>query len=196
MRPYDIYEQLNKVIRSPRFLNNQLVLQSVPFYICHFDPRDAVEMETIRRNLAKKLSDDGIPVYDLNLYDLTIELLVKRGIWEQVLEMEPEMSRDEMRELLQGVLDTESHLVPALYEKVRQADFRVLFLSGIGEVFPYIRSHNILDNLQSSSLGRPMVMFFPGDYIYTPEYGSKLVLFGKLHGDKHYRAFDILQLNI
>jgi hypothetical protein len=40
-------------------------------------------------------------------------------------------------------------------------DFVVLFLSGVNEVFPYIQSHNVLSNLQSTAKEKPTIMFFP-----------------------------------
>jgi hypothetical protein len=36
-----------------------------------------------------------------------------------------------------------------------------------------------------------MVMFFPGDYSHSLEEGASLDLFGRLHDDKYYRAFNI-----
>jgi hypothetical protein len=56
----------------------------------------------------------------------------------------------------------------------------VLFLTGIGEVFPYIRSHNVLNNLQSTPKDKPTVMFFPGEYRHSLEQGASLELFGLL----------------
>ena len=67
------------------------------------------------------------------------------------------------------------------------------FLTGIGEVFPYIRSHNVLNNLQSVVVGRPMLMFFPGRYEQSDTLGSSLVLFGRLKDDQYYRAKNILE---
>ena len=32
-----------------------------------------------------------------------------------------------------------------------ESDFDVMFITGVGEVFPYIRSHNVLNNLQSTA---------------------------------------------
>ena len=72
-------------------------------------------------------------------------------------------------------------------------DFDIFFLTGIGEVFPYIRSHNVLNNLQSVVTGRPMLMFFPGRYEQSDTLGSSLVLFGRLKDDQYYRAKNILE---
>ncbi len=72
-------------------------------------------------------------------------------------------------------------------------DFDIVFLTDIGEVFPYIRSHNVLNNLQSVVTGKPMLMFFPGRYEQSDTIGSSLVLFGRLKEDQYYRAKNILE---
>ena len=72
-------------------------------------------------------------------------------------------------------------------------DYDVLFLCGIGEVFPYIRSHNVLNNLQSTAKDKPTVLFFPGEYRHSLAQGASLELFGLLHDDKYYRAFNIFE---
>lgn len=185
------FQHLFAVISSKRFLNKQGLGNEVPFFICPFRPEEAVEMERLRRQLANRLEHAGIGVLEINLYDLAIALIKERGIWEQILEMEQSVSKEEFLELLQGVLDPENHLVPAIAQKLRDADFDVLFLCGVGEVFPYIRSHNVLNNLQSTAKDKPTVMFFPGAYTHSLESGASLDLFGRLHDDKYYRAFNI-----
>ena len=104
------------------------------------------------------------------------------------------MDKDGLLELLQNVLDIKTHLIPAIAERLAQTDYDVLFLTGIGEVFPYIRSHNVLNNLQSTAKAKPTVMFFPGEYRHSLEQGASLELFGMLHDDKYYRAFNIFEV--
>ena len=137
------------------------------------------------------ITHQGVEVLTINLYDLSIALLKDRGIWDQIIEMEQSITKDELKELLQGVLDPEAYLIPAIAEKLNNSEFDVLFLTGVGEVFPYIRSHNVLNNLQSTAKHKPTVIFFPGAYSYSVEAGSSLDLFDRLHDDKYYRAFNI-----
>jgi len=40
------------------------------------------------------------------------------------------------------------------------------------------------------------VMFFPGEYKHSLEEGASLDLFGRLHDDKYYRAFNIFDYQI
>jgi hypothetical protein len=184
-------QHLVDVISGQRFLNKQGLGNEVPFFICPYEPEKAVDMERMQRQLVNRLEQAGVRVLEINLYDLSIELLQARGIWEQVLENEANVTKDELKELLQATLDPEHHLVPAIATKLGSSEFDVLFLSGVGEVFPYIRSHNVLNNLQSTAKEKPTVLFFPGAYTHSVEFGASLDLFGRLHDDKYYRAFNI-----
>ena len=185
------FKHLFDVISGQRFLKKQGLGKEVPFFICPFKPEEAVEMERLRHQLVNRLEQTGVRILEIDLYDLSIEILKEREIWDQILEMEKTVSREELNELLQGVLDSEAHLVPAIAARMTETDFDVLFLSGVGEVFPYIRSHNVLNNLQSTAKEKPTLLFFPGAYTHSPESGASLDLFGRLHDDKYYRAFDI-----
>ena len=191
MSMQDRFQHLFAVISGQRFLKKQGLGNEVPFFICPFKPEESVEMARIQRQLVNRLEQNGVRVLEINLYDLSIEILQERDIWQQILEMETTVSKEELKELLQGVLDPEAHLVPAIAARMNVQDFDVLFLSGVGEVFPYIRSHNVLNNLQSTAKEKPTVMFFPGAYTHSRESGASLDLFGRLHDDKYYRAFNI-----
>lgn len=185
------FQHLYDVISGQRFLKKEGLGNEVPFFICPFRPEDAVEMARVRRQLVNRLEQANVRVLEINLYDLSIEMLQDRGIWEQVMAVEPSQPKDALKELLQGVLDPETHLAPAIAAKLSGTEFDVLFISGVGEVFPYIRSHNVLNNLQSTAKEKPTVMFFPGTYTHSLASGASLDLFGRLHDDKYYRAFNI-----
>ena len=174
-----------------RFLQKKGLGNEIPFFICPFNPENAVAVQRMRKQLVTQLNNVGVEVLEINLYDLSVEILNERGIWEKVLDRESSFTKDELKELLQGVLDPEAHLVPAIAGKMEAAQFEVMFLTGIGEVFPYIRSHNVLNNLQSAAKEKPTVMYFPGAYTHSLEAGASLDLFGRLHDDKYYRAFNI-----
>ena len=194
------FKHLQAVISGQRFLSKQGLGNEIPFFICPFNPKEAAAMDRTRQGLIKSLGSQGVEVLDINLYDLTIELLKGREIWEQILAMEETVPKEQLKELLQGVLDPEAHVVPAIAQKIADKEaatgFDVLFVSGIGEVFPYIRSHNVLNNLQSTAKDQPTVLFFPGEYTQSLESGASLDLFGKLQDDKYYRAFNIYDYEV
>lgn len=185
------FDHLLAVISGQRFLQKEGLGNEVPFFICPFEVSVTIEVIKLQKQLVNRLEKSGIRVLEINLYDLSIEILKDRGIWEEITEIESTVSKDQLKELLQGVLDPEAHLVPAMANKLRINEFDVLFLSGIGEVFPYIRSHNVLNNLQSTAKEKPTLMFFPGTYTHSLASGASLDLFERLHDDKYYRAFNI-----
>ena len=190
------FEHLLSVISGQKFLQNQGIGNEVPFFICSYEPKESIDMELIKKQLIKQLHQKGVHVLEINLYDLAIELLQERDIFQQILEIESSVSKEEIKELLQNVLDSEEHLIPAISKKLQDSDFNILFLSGVGEVFPYIRSHNVINNLQSTAKDKPTVMFFPGEYTHSLESGASLDLFGLLQDDKYYRAFNIYEYKV
>jgi len=109
--PKERFDHLVAVISSDRFLRKQGLGNEVPFFICPYSPEDALEMERQRGQLTNQLENRGLTVLEINLYDLAIQLLQDRGIWAEVLEAESSISKAELKELLQGVLDPETHLI-------------------------------------------------------------------------------------
>lgn len=188
----DCQAHLLSIISSERFLKNEGLNKDVPFHICPFAQDISQDITHAVRELINALAEKKISVLEINLYDLVTEILIKDGDWEWLLENETILSRDELKEELQGILDTESVLIPAIVKKMTETSFSVMFITGVGEVFPYIRSHNILNNLQSVAKDQPTLLFFPGEYQQTPVNGASLRLFDKLQDDKYYRAFNIL----
>jgi bacteriophage exclusion system BrxB-like protein len=186
------FDNLFSAVSSQRFLQMNGLGNEVPFFIFPYPSINATDIEPMKETLVKKLDARDVGILEINLYDLGISLLKDRGIWDDVIASEPDVSKDELRELLQNVLDPETHLVPAIGRILSDADYDVLFLIGIGEVFPYIRSHNVLNNLQSTAKEKPTIMFFPGSYTHNLATGASLDLFGFAHNDKYYRAFNIL----
>lgn len=189
-------EHLFKVVTSQRFLTKQGLGNEVPFFICPYPAEEGLTMNEDRADLVTRIRHAGVGVLDLSLYDLTIAILEERNILDQILDIEPDTEKDEIRELLQSVLDPQANLIPKIGEAIEATPHDVIFLSGVGEVYPYIRSHNVLNNLQSTAKDKPTVLFFPGSYTHALATGASLDLFGRLHDDKYYRAFNILNYEV
>jgi hypothetical protein len=189
-------EHLFKVITSKRFLTKQGLGNEVPFFICPYPAEEGLSMGVDRLDLVTRITHAGITVLDISLYDLSLSILEDRGILEQILEIEPDTDKGEIRELLQSVLDPKANLIPKIGDAIEATPHDVIFLSGVGEVYPYIRSHNVLNNLQSTAKDKPTVLFFPGSYTHALATGASLDLFGRLHDDKYYRAFNILNYEV
>ena len=189
-------EHLFKVVTSQRFLTKQGLGNEVPFFICPYPAEEGLTMVEDRLDIVTRITHAGINVLDLSLYDLSLGILDERDIFEQILEIEPETEKGEIRELLQSILDPKANLVPKIGNAIEATRHDVIFLSGVGEVYPYIRSHNVLNNLQSTAKDKPTILFFPGSYTHALATGASLDLFGRLQDDKYYRAFNILNYEV
>jgi len=184
---------LFKVLSSDRFLKMEGLGNEVAHFIYDYDPSWALDVAQAKKRIKTKLDTElGIKVFEINLYDLCVDLLKKRNVWERVLAAEPTMDKPEFLKMLQNMLDPQTHLAPAIKELMAAESFQILFLTGIGEVFPFVRSHTVLNNLQTVVSEKPMLMFFPGRYEVSATQGSALVLFGQLKDDSFYRAKRIL----
>lgn len=180
------FEHLYQVISNQEFLRMESLGGEIPFFIAAFDPKQQNDVERAIRKLKNKLDTNGIPVLELNLYDIALELL-NDGLGEgEIFELEKTMDKREFKQALQSTLDINEVLIPKIKNLIEDSSAKVYFLTGIGLVFPYIRSHNVLNNLQNIAKKAPTVAFFAGDYN-----GYSLELFGLMKDDNYYRAFNI-----
>ena len=184
-------DHLVAVMSGKRFRNMEGLSGEVPFFIYPYEATDALEVAQSKKRIKTKLAQRGIDVVEVNVYDLAVEILKERGVWDDLIEMEPGTPKEDFREGLRSMLDANDDLAPAIQARLAEHPFDIFFLTGIGEVFPYIRSHNVLNNIQTIASGKPMLMFFPGRYEQSQTLGSSLVLFGILKDDQYYRAKDI-----
>lgn len=185
------FEDLFRVVSSERFLQRRGLGNELPFFISAHHPSLQPRLDELVPALATRLSNHGISVLLLSLYDLTVELFQRRNLWDKHLASEANISKDKFLKTLQNVSDAEMNLAPLIAEKLNAAPIQVLLLTGVGLVYPYLRSHTVLDNLQKVTKQIPTVMFFPGDYSFVDGKGSYLKLFGTLPDDRYYRAFNI-----
>ena len=180
------FKHLFEIISNDTFLNKQAIGGEVPFFISTFNPANQIKVDKYVESLKRKLEVNGVPVLCINLYDLSLEILKERNIFDKLLQKESEMQKDKFLKQLQSTLDVETKIMPVIEKLLISSDCKVLFITGIGSVYPFLRSHNILNNLQKIVKTVPTIMFFPGEYD-----GSSLNLFGRLKDDNYYRAFNI-----
>lgn len=190
------YEHLLNVMSSQKFKDKEGLGNEVPFFICPFKPKDYEQIDKMKTQLFNKLNETGTAILEINLYDLAIKILKDNDDFTFLIEEENTMIKDRLKEELQSILDIETIFMQEFSSIMKNSNFEIMFITGVGEVFPYIRSHNILNNLQKIARAKPTVMFFPGDYKHSLESGASLELFELLRDDKYYRAFNIYHYEI
>jgi hypothetical protein len=184
-------ERLNGIfpkVISEEFLCGSGIGNEISFYIFDYPP----ESELRIRNHIDFLMDHilrqrpELRVKHINLLGLVVEYLTERKLLDRCLKMQQEKGDEYLLRALAPVLDAEK--IAEVFAAAAEPDRHDLVLvSGVGSVFPLLRSHNLLNNLHSKMGKTPLVMFYPGRYD-----GQSLRLFGKLKGDNYYRAFRLV----
>jgi hypothetical protein len=188
----DRFDHAYAQISNPRFLNKEAIGGEVPFYICSYPPEQETDAQRLITSLNRQLNENGVKTLCVDLLELSLDILERRTKIERLYRLEERKAPELFVETVQSLLDMERHLVPALEERMTAAvEFRVLLLTGIGSVYPFVRSHNLLNNMQRIAKDAPTVLFFPGTYT-----GTALKLFDTLQDDNYYRAFDLVSLNL
>lgn len=168
------------------FLSNKGLSNEVGLYIFSYQPDEEIAVRHFVRELKQNnTAEDPYRVILYDLYDLLLKICRERRILERIPPMEKQRGQDFMLKQIQRVAPPEAYVDQMKYEEHRHGD--VLLITGVGRVFPYMRSHNILNNLQHRFDDVPVILFYPGQYT-----GQSLNLFAKFADDHYYRAFNLL----
>lgn len=186
-----LFERLFTIFSSRRFLLSEGTAGEIPFYIQTFAPSVQVDLDKQVSHLVKRLDSCNVRVLEINLYHFYLDLLKTGGHLEMVFEFEKTNSKAELLDALNSVLTLEHDIVPAMANLLNTADYHIFFITGVGAIYPIIRSHTILNNLQKLVKAIPLVMFFPGKYdnLY-------LKLFDRMRDDNYYRAFNLNEFRV
>ena len=135
-----------------------------------------------KKNSIMKARIDRIIEFDL--YKMLLDIAKEKRIFDRIFEMEERQGKDALFKALTTFAKPDIFL-----RKIKEqlGDHNVVFITGVGKVYPFVRSHNILNNLQEVIDKIPVIMFFPGKYD-----GQSLQLFGKFKDDNYYRAFPLV----
>ena len=165
----DIKQELDRIrdrISDPSFLANKGLSNEVGIHVFCYDPAD----ELIVRDFVSRLkAESGTPYHikECDLYEIFLRLLEDKRVLKSVDGLEEKRGKEYL-------------LKPHEYGDV-------LFLTGVGKIFPFMRSHKMLDSMQHLFEDIPIVMFYPGSFN-----GQDLGLFGKFLDGHYYRAFNLL----
>ncbi len=162
----------------------------LPLFIQPLDPSKQRETEEQVKRLASRLNRKGIRVSVVNLFDLSIGILKEEGILDAILENESDIPHSDTVETLDSILDISSTIIPHLQSVIESDNPDYLFLSGVGSVYPFIRSHGILNNLDELTDNCKLVLFFPGQYD-----NMQLKLFGHIYDENYYRGINLNEIS-
>ena len=180
--------QIIPTIITDDFLGGRGLGNELAFYIFDYPPENEL---TIREHIKTMLlhlpiKRPGIKAAHINLFEFLINHLENRRLLDKAINMQRTEGDAALHEKLMPVLH-ESKLGPLFVEKVKPSDQDVILVSGVGTVWPMLRSHALLNNLHALMGTKPLILFFPGKYD-----GQSLNLFGKVKSANYYRAFRLI----
>lgn len=177
-------QTLRNRLADPDFLANRGLGNEVGIYTLCYDP--ALELEA-RDQISRLKADDSLPcrLVEHNLYDIALARLEARRLLAKM----PAMECKHPKSWVIGQMDK---ICPASMYAQAIADVPrepgdVVLVTGVGEIYPFLRLHVLLDNIQPLVRDVPIVAMYPGRFD-----GKSLRLFGRLEDENYYRAFDLV----
>lgn len=183
----DIMTQLGKVsarLSEEAFLTNKGLSNEVGIHVFCYDPKDEQTVMAYFETLKKK-KDVPYRLVECDLYKIFLSICEEKRILNSIPAMEEKKGKDYLLEQLQKIATPEAFVEKMTYEPHEKGD--VLLITGVGKVYPFMRSHKILDNIQHIFADIPVLMLYPGTFD-----GQDLVLFGEFLDGHYYRAFNLL----
>jgi len=184
----DRLNQILPTITTTDFLSGKGLGNEIAFYIFDYDPEEELQIrEHINFLLAQipKTAPD-LKVTHINLFDLILDYLKERKLLDKVLQMQQQKGDAAVQKALAAPLHA-SKLLPLFEKAAAPEENDLVLVSGVGNVYPLLRTHSLLNNLHPIMGQTPLVLFFPGKYD-----GQALKLFGSLQDDNYYRAFKLI----
>lgn len=184
-----LHKRLDKIIpkiQENKFLEGRGLGNEISFYIFDYEPEHELAVRDYIPHIKKEFSLEGSNrrIIEIDLYKTMMEIAKEKKIFDRIFQIEEKQGKDVLFKAMVNFAKPEVFL-QKIKEKV--IDYNVVFITGVGKVYPFVRSHNILNNLQEVLDKIPVIMFFPGTYD-----GLSLRLFNRMTDDNYYRAFRLV----
>lgn len=188
-----IIERLNdlqEIILGSDFTSKKGLGGEIGFYIFDYDAADELIVRQAIPDLIQysQKRNESLKFQVFDLYEMMIAFFEKRGYIEKNIKMEQQKSSEELFSVMRKALKIATNrdvFVQTIREELEPG--AIVFITGIGKIYPILRSHVLLNNLQVVVEDQPLILFFPGTYE-----DNKMQLFGEFEDDHYYRAFQLV----
>lgn len=179
-------KKISDRIKEDKFIEGRGLGNEISFYIFDYDPKDELEVRDFIKILHKEFNNGlyNRRIIEFDLYKMLIEITKEKRIFDRIFDMEERQGKDALFKAMTTFAKPDIFLQKI---KEQMGEHNVVFLTGVGKVYPFVRSHSILNNLQEVLDKVPVILFYPGQYS-----GQDLQLFGKFKDDNYYRAFRLV----
>ena len=185
----DVYDRLQKIIdkvKTEKFIQGRGLGNEISYYIFDYDPKEELVVRQYVQYIKKELNkiDSNRKVIEFDLYKIFVELLKEEDIFEKIVYLEQKEGKEYVLNAVTPFITSEMFAQKITKEA---EGYDLIFLTGIGKSYPFMRSHNILNSLQQFLNKKPVVVFYPGYYS-----GQDLTLFNLFKDENYYRAFPLI----
>lgn len=184
------FNELEDRMVSVESLTRYGTANDMKFYIFDYNPQD----ELVIRKEVQKLIEINHDIIEFDLYEMMLKIIDEQGYMEDVIQAESDYDKQHLlSEIFQPILSVEEDDNEFLneFKKIADDGTKIILITGVGKSYPIIRSHTILNNLQSIFKRNPVVMMYPGRY--ETKKAMTLRLFDRLDDDNYYRAFPLVE---
>lgn len=161
------------------------------FTFCYEPSLESAARDFFRRIVADSKAgkfgagDVRANVVERNLYDILLSIAESKRILDRLPDQERKRGSNGLLKQVQRIATPEAYVSALDWSPHSPGD--VLLITGVGEAYPFVRVHNVLNNMQSAFRDIPVVVAYPGTFD-----GGSLSLYGKLKDGNYYRAFDLI----
>lgn len=186
-------QELVTLLGSENFLQMRGLNNEVPFFIYPFSPKDEIRAEKSLSVVVSQLKQLGVDVVTIDLFQLCAKVLEEKGLLQPILRAEQNQKpKIKFGAGLQSILDIETVIAPRIAEQSQ--GHSLVIVHGVGAVFPFVRTHALLETLQIHMPTVPLVLWFPGEYVKNAERGFELKVLDISASDSYYRAKNIEEM--
>nr|WP_269843155.1 DUF1788 domain-containing protein [Lacticaseibacillus rhamnosus] len=160
----------------------------VGYYLFDYDPaREMYVREQVRDMAATStVATIGADIQVFNLLDIMMAAVDEWGYRDDFIELEKSDGFSQVIDQMNNILEMNeenNEIVRRIQAQMHDGP-TILFITGVGQVYPIIRAHKVLNTMTQVIDKVPVVMFYPGNYN-----SIRLQAFGELQENNYYRAF-------
>ena len=177
-------DRLKKLVQEPEFLQGKGLSNEVNIRIFCYDPKEEM---AVRHFTERLVTDQELDCHliEYNLYKVFLSICDGKHITDKVPQQEEKKGKQFVLDQMKRMASNTVFINKMQYEPHQQGD--VILITGVGEAFPFIRVHALLDAMQPYFSDVPVLVMYPGAFD-----GHYVKLFDKLPANPYYRAFKVI----
>jgi len=183
----NIDERLDKVrelLIDPDFLEGNGLSNEVNIRMFCYEAKDEMR---VRHFVEQIMADQTLPCHlkENNLYEVFLQCCEDKRILSRIADQEKKRGKDQLQKMIEKSITVHAYVDKICSTVPEKGD--VLLLTGVGDIFPFMRIHMLLEALQPRAGGIPIPVMYPGTFD-----GRYVKLFDRLKPNPYYRAFNVL----